>query len=247
MTTLAPGGSLPLGVVLPTNSHTGVFGLSRPKRRSRSPGSPRTADARPSGGRERAPRDSVSASRLWCRYPLCRSGRGQLSRYRPKDLLRRISVRRARLARRAPWVRRRRAAISAAGHQGAEREKSTCRKPHGRHAEDATTGQPSRARRLPVGSERRTSEDAGPVIVLPPCTPTICSRWWRWRPPSCLCSKCRVRPFPVIALAASAIEVLRAFGILSLKVPVIGAALLFGGPMVGAASAAGSSPPARSR
>src|SRR6478609_10629902 len=40
------------------------------------------------------------------------------------------------------------------------------------------------------------------------------------------------RLFPVIALVASAIEVLRAFGILSLKVPVIGAALLFGGAMV---------------
>lgn len=39
------------------------------------------------------------------------------------------------------------------------------------------------------------------------------------------------RLFPVIALVASAIEVLRAFGILSLKVPVIGAALLFGGAM----------------
>ena len=40
------------------------------------------------------------------------------------------------------------------------------------------------------------------------------------------------RLFPVIALVASAIEVLRAFGILSLKVPVIGAALPFGGAMV---------------
>lgn len=40
------------------------------------------------------------------------------------------------------------------------------------------------------------------------------------------------RLFPVIALVASAIEVLRAFGILTLKVPVIGAALLFGGAMV---------------
>ncbi len=40
------------------------------------------------------------------------------------------------------------------------------------------------------------------------------------------------RLFPVIALVASAIEVLRAFGILSFKVPVIPAALLFGGAMV---------------
>src|SRR5436189_6412931 len=40
------------------------------------------------------------------------------------------------------------------------------------------------------------------------------------------------RLFPLIALVASGFEVLRAFGILSLKVPVIGAALLFGGAMV---------------
>src|SRR5947207_15600222 len=40
------------------------------------------------------------------------------------------------------------------------------------------------------------------------------------------------RLFPLIALVASAIEALRAFGILSLKVPVIGAAVLFGGAMV---------------
>jgi uncharacterized membrane protein YjjB (DUF3815 family) len=40
------------------------------------------------------------------------------------------------------------------------------------------------------------------------------------------------RLFPIIALVASALEALRAFGILSLKVPVIGAALLFGGAMV---------------
>ena len=40
------------------------------------------------------------------------------------------------------------------------------------------------------------------------------------------------RLFPVIALVASALEALRAFGILSLKVPMIGAALLFGGAMV---------------
>jgi hypothetical protein len=40
------------------------------------------------------------------------------------------------------------------------------------------------------------------------------------------------RLFPLIALVASAIETLRAFGILSLKVPVIGAAVLFGGAMV---------------
>jgi hypothetical protein len=40
------------------------------------------------------------------------------------------------------------------------------------------------------------------------------------------------RLFPVIALVASAFEALRGFGILTLKVPVIGAALLFGGAMV---------------
>jgi hypothetical protein len=40
------------------------------------------------------------------------------------------------------------------------------------------------------------------------------------------------RLFPLIALVASAIEVLRAFGILSLKVPIIGASVLFGGAMV---------------
>lgn len=44
--------------------------------------------------------------------------------------------------------------------------------------------------------------------------------------------KASSRLFPVIALVASAIEVLRAFGIVSFKVPVIGAALLFGGAMV---------------
>jgi len=44
--------------------------------------------------------------------------------------------------------------------------------------------------------------------------------------------KVPARLFPVIALVASAIEVLRAFGILSLKVPGIGAAVLFGGAMV---------------
>jgi hypothetical protein len=40
------------------------------------------------------------------------------------------------------------------------------------------------------------------------------------------------RLFPVIALVACVFEVLRAFGILSLKIPVIGAAVLFGGAMV---------------
>ena len=44
--------------------------------------------------------------------------------------------------------------------------------------------------------------------------------------------KVPARLFPVIALVASVFEVLRALGILSLKVPVIGAALLFGGAMV---------------
>jgi uncharacterized membrane protein YjjB (DUF3815 family) len=40
------------------------------------------------------------------------------------------------------------------------------------------------------------------------------------------------RLFPLIALVASAVEVLRGFGVLTLKVPVVGAALLFGGAMV---------------
>ena len=40
----------------------------------------------------------------------------------------------------------------------------------------------------------------------------------------------RVRPkvFPAVALVASGVEVLRGFGFLSFKVPVIGAAALFG-------------------
>jgi uncharacterized membrane protein YjjB (DUF3815 family) len=40
------------------------------------------------------------------------------------------------------------------------------------------------------------------------------------------------RLFPVIALVASAVEVLRGFGVLTFKVPVVSAALLFGGAMV---------------
>jgi uncharacterized membrane protein YjjB (DUF3815 family) len=40
------------------------------------------------------------------------------------------------------------------------------------------------------------------------------------------------RLFPVIALVASAIEVLRGFHVLTFKVPVVSAALLFGGAMV---------------
>ena len=40
------------------------------------------------------------------------------------------------------------------------------------------------------------------------------------------------RLFPAIALVGSIFEALRAFGILSLKVPVIGAAVVFGGAMV---------------
>jgi hypothetical protein len=41
----------------------------------------------------------------------------------------------------------------------------------------------------------------------------------------------RPRVFPAIALVASGIEVLRGFGLLSFKVPVIGAAVLFGAAM----------------
>jgi len=44
--------------------------------------------------------------------------------------------------------------------------------------------------------------------------------------------KVPARLFPVIALAASAIETLRAFGVVSFKVPAIGAAVLFGAAMV---------------
>lgn len=44
--------------------------------------------------------------------------------------------------------------------------------------------------------------------------------------------KVPVRVFPFIALLATAIEVLRAFGVLSFKVPTIGAAALFGAAMV---------------
>jgi hypothetical protein len=44
--------------------------------------------------------------------------------------------------------------------------------------------------------------------------------------------KVPARLFPVIALVASAIETLRAFGIVSFKVPAIGAAVLFGAAMV---------------
>jgi hypothetical protein len=44
--------------------------------------------------------------------------------------------------------------------------------------------------------------------------------------------KVPARLFPLIALVASAMDVLRSFGILTLKVPVIGAATLFGGAMV---------------
>ena len=40
--------------------------------------------------------------------------------------------------------------------------------------------------------------------------------------------KVRPRAFPAVALAASAVEVLRGFGHLSFKVPVIGAATLLG-------------------
>ena len=44
--------------------------------------------------------------------------------------------------------------------------------------------------------------------------------------------KVPARLFPIIALVASAIEALRAFGIVSFKVPAIGAAVLFGAAMV---------------
>lgn len=47
-----------------------------------------------------------------------------------------------------------------------------------------------------------------------------------------LLAKLPARLFPIIALVGTGMEVLRAFGILSFKVPVVGAALLFGGAMV---------------
>ena len=40
------------------------------------------------------------------------------------------------------------------------------------------------------------------------------------------------RLFPVIALVACALEALRGFGVLTFKVPVVSAALLFGGAIV---------------
>jgi|SRR5438034_11645347 len=47
-----------------------------------------------------------------------------------------------------------------------------------------------------------------------------------------LVAKVPARLFPVIALVASGVEALRAFGYLSFKVPVIGAATLLGGAML---------------
>lgn len=44
--------------------------------------------------------------------------------------------------------------------------------------------------------------------------------------------KTRARLFPIIALAGCALEALRAFGFLSIKVPVVGAALLFGAAII---------------
>src|SRR4051794_4956608 len=44
--------------------------------------------------------------------------------------------------------------------------------------------------------------------------------------------KVPVRVFPVIALVACGLEALRAFNVLSFKVPVIGAAVLLGAAMV---------------
>jgi hypothetical protein len=47
-----------------------------------------------------------------------------------------------------------------------------------------------------------------------------------------LCVKVPARLFPVIAVVASGLDTLRAFGLLSLKVPVVGGAFAFGVAMV---------------
>ena len=61
-----------------------------------------------------------------------------------------------------------------------------------------------------------------------------------------LVARSPARLFPLIALAGCAMELLRALGILSLKVPVVGAALLFAAAMavggVGSWVKAGSKP-----
>jgi hypothetical protein len=44
--------------------------------------------------------------------------------------------------------------------------------------------------------------------------------------------KVPARAFPIVALVGSALEALRSFGILNVKVPVVGAALLFAAAMI---------------
>jgi hypothetical protein len=57
------------------------------------------------------------------------------------------------------------------------------------------------------------------LFLLPIALAVVCSGF--------LVAKSAARLFPIIALAGSALELLRALSILNLKVPVIGAALLF--------------------
>jgi hypothetical protein len=76
------------------------------------------------------------------------------------------------------------------------------------------------------------------LFLLPVALAVACSVF--------LVAKVPARLFPVIALVGSALELLRALAILNLKVPVIGAALLFALLMVigggGSWAKAGSKP-----
>lgn len=62
------------------------------------------------------------------------------------------------------------------------------------------------------------------LFLLPILAAVLCS--------VVLVAKSPARLFPIIALAGSALELLRAMSILNLKVPVIGAALLFAAAIV---------------
>jgi hypothetical protein len=62
------------------------------------------------------------------------------------------------------------------------------------------------------------------LLLLPILAAVLCS--------VVLVAKSSARLFPIIALAGSVLELLRAMSILNLKVPVIGAALLFAAAMV---------------
>jgi hypothetical protein len=62
------------------------------------------------------------------------------------------------------------------------------------------------------------------LFLLPILTAVLCS--------VVLVAKSPARLFPIVALVGSALELLRAMSILNLKLPVIGAALLFAAAMV---------------